>query len=109
MAVAVPLELVLVAMVVLPGELQVDMVLAAMELLYQLLVVIVQDLVMAVMEFLVQVAMLVPVVEAGTVAVELILIALVMMIVAEVVVQVLLGTHKLSNMYQAAILFLMII
>ena len=46
---------------------------------------------------------------AGTVAVALILMALVTMIVAEAVVQVLLGTHKLSNMYQAAILFLMII
>ena len=52
-------ELVPVAMVVLPGELQVDMVLAAMELLYQQLVVTVQDLVMAVMELLVQAVMLV--------------------------------------------------
>ena len=103
------MELVPVAMVALPGELQVDMVLAAVELLYQQLVVTVQDLVMAVMELLVQAVMLVLVAVAGTAAVALILMALVTMIVAEVVVQVLLGTHKLSNMYQAASLFLMII
>ena len=103
------MELVPVAMVVLPGKLQVDMVLAAVELLYQQLVVTVQDLVMVVMELLVQAVMLVLVEVAGTEAVELILMALVTMIAVEAVVQVLLGTHKLSNMYQAAILFLMII
>ena len=52
------------------------------------------------MEHQVQAAMLVPVVAAGTVVAELILTIVKMMIVVVEEVQVLLGTHKLSNMYQ---------